>query len=124
MKVKINGVYSPGDIEKERVSLTVLENVNMSNYAIMDHTFKQDGDLSDKGRHSYRFPSKLVSKNDFVVLYTKEKPMGVKDEKVEKDIKHHFLYMGRKSTVWNKNGGDTCTLMEVHDSHIVKVNSH
>lgn len=120
MKVKINSVYSPGDIKRERVSFTALKAVEISNYAVMDHTFTQEGDLSDKGRHVYRFPKKEINEGDVIILYSKK---GSNSSGVRNGRNVHFFYWGRDTTIWNANNNDTCTLMEVHDSQVVKVNA-
>lgn len=122
MKVKIVGVYSPGDIEKERVHLKIVEDkVNIGRYAVMDHTFNAEGELIDIGRHVFRFKSQDIKKADHIILYTK---VGKYHTKIREDkTTAHFIYWGRKAPVWNKAGGDTCTLMELHDSQVVKVNT-
>ena len=120
MKIKINKVNSPGNLEKERVGFTVLENAEISDYAVMDHKFTESGDLSDKGRHVYRFPKKSIPKGDRVILYTK---VGTNSSEKKDGYTAHFFYWNRKATVWNANNKDTCNLLELHDTQVVLVNS-
>ncbi|MBL7937607.1 MAG: lamin tail domain-containing protein [Bacteroidia bacterium] len=120
MKVKINKVNSPGNLAKERVGFVALETVEISNYAVMDHSFSNDGDLSDIGRHVYKFPKKVIPQGDKIVLYTKR---GTNSAEQKEGYTVHFFYWNRAATVWNANDRDTCILMEVHDTQVVKVNA-
>lgn len=120
MNLRIIAVRDKGDLEKERLVLSVSKDDNTLGYVVMDTTFDADGDVSNKGRHAYRFPEKEISAGDFVVLYTRAKPNGWSTESVAKDskTKTHFFYWGRETTVWNQDG-DRCTLMYIVDSKAV-----
>jgi len=56
---------------EERVMLRALEDCELSNYIIVDHTFDEHRNLSDKIRHSFWFPKQQVKAGDIIFLYTK-----------------------------------------------------
>jgi len=120
MNLRIKEVKDKGDLENERLVLSVSKDDNTLGYVVMDTTFDEEGDVSNKGRHAYKFPEKEVSAGDLVVLYTRAKPNGRSAEKVAKDgkTKTHFFYWSRETTVWNQDG-DRCTLLYIVDSKAV-----
>lgn len=124
MKLEITNIKTPGTLDTERVVLLAKEAVDIGNYYIVDETFDEEGKLSNIGRHVYKFPSKQIAKDEHVVLYTRAKHRDSINEKLDPDnnkLKYHFFYWGREKTVWNANGKDTCTLLEVHHKKTVPV---
>lgn len=120
MGIHIVRVREKGNLDEERLVLRADKDTNTSGLVVMDATFNEEGDVSNKGRHAYRFPPKEIDKGDFVVLYTRSKPENGKDHSVGDDgkTKTHFFYWDRDATVWNQDG-DHCTLMRVVDSKVV-----
>lgn len=116
MKLNILYAKDKGDITKERLVLKVLEDANTSGYVVVDATYDSDGDLSNLGKHAYKFPSKDVKKGDYVILFTKAAGSAAKvEEENQSSTTNHNFYWGRKATVWNKDG-DYCTLLYIVDS--------
>lgn len=114
--LKIIEVKDKGDIENERLVLSVIDDGNTLGYVVMDATFNEDGDFSNKGRHAFKFKRKSVKKDDLVVLYSR-KAMGSLEEKRSSGniFTIHFFFWGRDATIWNKTE-DFCTLLYIVDS--------
>lgn len=112
MILKIIGVYDRGDIQTQRLSLQVIADGNLKNYAIVDNTFTQEGELSNEHRHFYSFPDFQVKKDEFVVLCTK---VGTTKPNCKyPDGVYHFFFWNLNVSVWNEN--DTAYLLQMSDS--------
>ena len=100
MDLTIRAIRDAGNAKLERIVLKVCEDCNVGDFLIMDTTY--DGDrISNKLRHTYWFPDKVVKKGDLVILYTKE---GKINEKINlSGNTSHFFYWNLKETVWNKD---------------------
>ena len=98
MKVELDRVYSPGEIEKERLVLNVRASTDIGDYALLQARYADDTLLSGRCE-AYWFPFKAVNRDDLVVVYTKQ---GAMKEKEWKDgTKVHFFYWGLTQPIWN-----------------------
>jgi hypothetical protein len=120
MNLELLRIEEKGNLEKERVVLRVKKDDSTNNYVIMDATFDEEGDISNIGRHAYKFWSKDVKTGDFVVLYTRKKNANTPNEteRVSGKPVTHFFYWGRQATIWNIEK-DYCRLLYIIDSKIV-----
>ncbi|WP_460952589.1 hypothetical protein AB6N16_08050 [Pseudomonas marginalis] len=109
MKLKIDFVHGHGNASEERVVLTVLEDCDIDNYMICDATYKSDGTLSNKSRHSKWFPSKNVKKGARISLHTR---VGEDHDADHKGVTWHHIYWNIKSPIWNDTG-DAAVLLEL-----------
>jgi len=111
MSLVFYNIQNKGDANEEYVILRATQTVNIHKYMVADRTFTKDGDLSNIHRHTFRFPSYTVAKDEFVVLFTKEgKPhVGEMDE----GDKAHVFYWGSKAAIWNDNTVEKAELLEV-----------
>lgn len=102
-KFKLVEVRDAGKLDKERVFFKVNEDVDLGDYVLTDTTYAADGTQSNKLRHVYEFPTKLVEKGSFVSLYTKAgtAQLGTLDDEI---TPLHRMYWGLKETIWNKTG--------------------
>lgn len=102
MQMKIVSIHNHGNSSKERVWLKVLEDCDLTYYAVADSTYTEDGGLSNKLRHFFWFPNHGVSKGDFVSLRT-----GKGTDKTfvndNNDTVHRF-HCGLDTSVWNDDG--------------------
>lgn len=102
MKLKILYVKESGNLQKERVVLKVLSKTDIGNYVLSDTTYHDDESVSNKLRHIFWFPDKIVNAGDYIALYTKS---GTDREFENKSntITHRF-HWGIEKSIWNKDG--------------------
>lgn len=102
MKLRILYVKESGNLQQERVVLKVLSNTDIGNYVVCDTTYHDDDSVSNKLRHIFWFPDKVVNKGDYIALYTK--PGADREfENKSKTITHSF-HWGIEKSIWNKDG--------------------
>lgn len=110
MKLQILGLVDRKGPGKERLHLRVLADANLSFYMVADTTYTNPTAISNKHRHSYWFPSRLVKAGDHVVLYS---GIGTESSKLNSDgTTSYFYYWGINQTIWN-NTGDCAVLFEL-----------
>lgn len=110
MSLKIIDVKDAGVLEKERVRIKVTADCNLNDYMVMDCTYDDAGQSSNKHRHVYFFPEKAVKKDEYVILYTCEgEDKTGAWSKQDKTATHRF-YWGLETTVWNGNGDEALIL--------------
>ncbi len=106
----INIINNADPDDDECVILVVEEDINLGNYAIRDHTYDDDGDVSDIFPHYYEFPHKAVKKGEIIVLYTGTGKDG--SYKNAEDTNVHAFYWGSDESIWN-NSGDQAILLRI-----------
>lgn len=112
MDIEILKVYNPGE-DNEYIRLRVNENCNLNKFLIYDTTFDQEGNVSNKLPHVFRFPNIQVSSADtpLIRLYTKRNYQTQKWVAPDK-INNLILSWRLNETIWNKDG-DKATLVEI-----------
>ncbi|AOE86752.1 hypothetical protein [Pseudomonas sp. TCU-HL1] len=118
MNLVIQGVYEAGVLEKEHVFFKATEELELSDYLVADHTYDAKGNLSDKHRHTFWFPSRIVKKGEFVALRTGSGTPR-KYTKDNGQVVHRF-YWNLKATVWNETG-DAAALYKVGTPSVKRV---
>lgn len=111
-QLKILKVHNHGDSKEEHVLIEVIDDCDLSDYALIDSTFDDDGNVSNKNRHVFWFPSCDVSAGDFVSLRTgkgKDRTYTNDNDKVV-----HRFHWGLDTSVWNDDG-DAATLIQISD---------
>lgn len=112
MKLKIHSVEGKGDLNKECIWISVLEDINDLNYyMISDTTYSNEHDVSNELRHLYWFPKKSVKKGDWILLMTKDGANTSLPNKSHTTTHNFYWKLGK--TVWNK-GGDTAVLFHLN----------
>lgn len=120
MKVKILYVKDSGDRKKERLVLKVLSNTDIGSYIVCDTTYHPDDSISNKLRHVFWFPDKIVNEGDFIALYSTS---GTDREFENKaGTKTHRFHWGLDETIWNKDG-DGAVVFHIDEWIIKKVPS-
>jgi hypothetical protein len=110
MKAKLLYVKDKGDLKNERVVLKALARIDIGRYMICDTTYNEDDTVSNKLRHTFWFPDKVIEEGDFVALYTRA---GEDREYSNKaDTTTYCFYWGIDRTIWNKEG-DAAVLFEL-----------
>jgi hypothetical protein len=112
MSLKFYNIQNHGDAEKEFVLLQATADVNIHKYMIADRTFKENGDLSNVHRHTFRFPSVDVKKGEFVVLFTKKGTPGT--GKTTDGEKTYRFFWGSDAPFWNDKNVEQAELLEVN----------
>ncbi|WP_146074091.1 hypothetical protein [Methylobacterium sp. 190mf] len=112
MQLKIIRVHSHGDVGNERVWMKVTGDCDLSDYAVFDSTYDDDGNVSNKNRHVFWFPSQNVETGDFVSLRTGKG----KDKTLVNDDGNtvHRFHWGLGTSVWNDDG-DVATLVRINE---------
>jgi hypothetical protein len=115
MKLQITGVHN-GSKTDEHVGLRVLQDCDLGDYAIADNTFSEEGDLSNKHVHIFRFPSTKAKTGDLVFLHTGK---AKKLKTPEGETRHRFFW-NLSTPVWN-NDGDRAILLHISQTAAASV---
>jgi hypothetical protein len=98
-----------GKPEEEYVQIFVLQDVILSNYALVDRTFDEEGGISNEFRHIFVFPKISVDAGDVIYLHTGK---GRNDSFIgDGGSTVHTLFWGADHCVWNNRGGDRATII-------------
>jgi len=109
MKMKITGIEDTGNLEKERIVLKVLDDVDVGRYAIFKSKKIGDKKVSNKVSLTFWFQDQPVKKDDLVVVYTKA---GTYKSTVNPSGNtSHFFYWDLSSAIWNNE--DAVVLLNV-----------
>ena len=112
MKLKLLYVKDNGDLKNERVVLKAVSRVDIGGYLLSDTTFNDKGGVSNKLRHVYWFPDRLIEPGDFVALYTRK---GVDSQRSNKaGTITHWFFWDLDGTIWNKDK-DAAVLFEIEN---------
>lgn len=98
MDIKIQEILDRGN-DEERLVLRVLKNCNLNSYLVLDTTFDNAGNISNRNRHVYVFANVSVKKDDYVVLYTKVGNNVVQNN--ADGTTSYFFYWNMQSHIWN-----------------------
>jgi len=109
MSLKISSVQNQGNASDEYVVFKASADINVNQYMVEDNTFS-GGKFSNVHRHPFRFPSKTVKKDEYVVLYTRKGTNG--EGKMDNGAKFYSFYWGSDAAIWN-NEGDKVVLLKV-----------
>jgi len=103
MKLQLRSIVAPGKLQKERLTLRALEDLDVGDYLVAQSGYADDSPTTDFD-HTLWFPYKEIQKGDLVVVYTKA---GTNSERVlANGHKAHFFYLDLTSTIWdNPNNG-------------------
>ena len=102
MNLVISSVKDAGDLNRERLVLRATENLNVGDFAVLCCSHINENEVgSGDIPHTYWFENAEVSKDDFVVLYTKR---GTRSSKTaDTGRTSHFFYWDRTGSIWNAN---------------------
>lgn len=111
MGLKLHSAVNGTSPDKELIWLTTDEKINLSGYALVDRTFKSDGEISNEFRHIFIFPNIELNSGDWVCLYNGKGEYTTRPYQHNTTKKVHKLYWGADHCVWNDEGGDRATLI-------------
>lgn len=111
MKIIIEGVKRQGD-KDEYISFKVIAvEVDLKDFLLIDTTFDEDGEVSNKERHIFKFPKQTVTKDQKIFLYTHSQKFKQGALNRAGNI---FYSWNLGHDVWN-DGGDKAVLIEIAD---------
>lgn len=105
--------------KEEYVLIKVLKDCNLRDYLIGDNTYNNEGELSNKNPHTYRFPDKAVKAGEFVSLWTGKNLNNYVYSAIKTGEPVHRYYWGLGICVWN-NDEDVAHLMRITHTKNVK----
>ena len=112
MSVRIKSIAAAGNLDKERIVMSVLAKDDIGSYAVLRSHCRDDGGVTTKVSHVFWFPDKLVASGDFVVLYSKE---GVNKSRANTNgTSSHFFYWRSDKPLW-KGSGYAAVLLHVDE---------
>ena len=116
MDIELVDICNPGG-EYEYILLKVNQDCNLGKFLIYDTTYDQEGNLSNKLPHFFRFPNYNVTKTNtpLIRLYTSMN-YKIQEWVNPQKVNNLILSWRLKETIWNKEG-DKATLVEVGDQH-------
>lgn len=92
MKFNVRGVREPGELDKERVVVDLLEDGNTGTLIVASTTQQDSNRISARISSPYWVPDQDVKKGDLLVIYTKK---GSRNTKENNDgTTSYFFYMG------------------------------
>lgn len=112
MKLIIKQVKDHGTIKNERIILQAIDNVDVGYYMIADTTYINKDEVSNKLRHTFWMPDKIIKKDDLIVIYTKNGKDSINNNK--SGTQTHFFYWGLEKTIWNIEE-DAAAIFSIND---------
>ena len=104
MKLKIQQITGQTPPEDERLILTVVAPVDLSEFMVVNTLRDEQGFKQNHNRQVYVFPSLQVAKGDKVVLYTGK---GIDSRlTIENNSVRHSFYWGLSKRIWRRHIGD------------------
>lgn len=104
MKLKIQQITGQTPPDDERLILTVVAPVNLSEFMVVNTLRDAEGLKQKQNRQVYVFPSVQVTKGDKVVLYT-----GKGNDSrltIENNNVRYSFYWGLSKRIWRRHIGD------------------
>jgi len=111
MSLEIVTIQNNGNASEEYVLLKATKTVNLSNYAVVDRTFDEEGNVSNIYRHFYRFPSQQVKEGEYVSLRTSKGTY--KYDKLKDGSPVHRFYWGSEAPIWNDTNVESAEVLKV-----------
>lgn len=100
MNIKIVAIRDKGIVDKERIVLKALSNLDLGYFMIFLTSKLGDTTFEGSPDKVFWFPDKEIKKDDFVILYTKS---GRSTEIINKNgTKSHFFYWELNPPIFNK----------------------
>ena len=118
MDISLDRIVNAGE-ENEYLLMSVNKDCNLGKFLVYDTTYDQDGNVSNKLPHLYRFPAKDIKKEriPLIRLYTC-KNYATQEWVNPRGVNNLILSWRLQETIWNKEG-DRANLIEIsNESHI------
>ena len=99
MKLQIVRIAERGLANKERLHLSVLQETNLSYYAVLLSRYVTPASIANGSLAGFWFPNQLVRAGDQVILFSG--PGTQTAQRQANGTTIHFFYWGLPNTVWN-----------------------
>jgi hypothetical protein len=107
MNIKLKRITFRGDLEKERIVLEAIRDLDIGGYAIFVSRDLGEGKVSSNIKLTYWFPDKSIKSGDLVVLYSKSR---LNSEKLNQDgTTTHFYYWEQAKAVFDTE--ESCAIV-------------
>lgn len=110
MQLELKSFADVGIIDKERLAIRVLADVNIGSYVVLRSIKSDKGKPVSGTKDAYWFPDIEVKKGDMIVLYTKSGTSG-KKALAGGDGLAHFYYWSKKTPLWGEDKNNTAVLI-------------
>ncbi|WP_448101788.1 hypothetical protein [Luteibacter jiangsuensis] len=110
MKLSIKTFADAGVLEKERLVLRALEDVDIGDYLVLRTKRSNKGGATGGGVDAYWLPDLEVKAGDLVVIYTRKGTSSKKELTGGRTA--HFYYWKKDKTFWDAKDGNYAVLME------------
>jgi predicted Mrr-cat superfamily restriction endonuclease len=97
MNLELRGIENIGDLDRERVVMRAIQNVDIGDYAVLRCNPAENGVASGNVPGAFWFLDKTINKGDLVVLYSKS---GVSSAKTGLHRVTYFYYWGKSQSQW------------------------
>jgi hypothetical protein len=111
MSLQIVLIQNNGDASEEYVLLKATRAINLNNYAIVDRTFDEEGNVSNIHRHFYRFPLQEVREGEYISLRTSKG--NYKYGTLKDGSPVHRFYWGSDAPIWNDSNAESAEVLEL-----------
>ena len=101
MKFKIDGLKEPGNLDKARVVIQILEDGNVGKLLVATTTQQAEDRVSSKIKTPYWIPDQDVVKGDLVVIYTKNGKTN--SRKNNNGSSSYFFYIGVEQPLYTED---------------------
>lgn len=112
MDIELTQICNPGE-EFEYIMLKVNRDCNLRKFMIYDTTYDQEGNISNKLPHFFRFPNLYVrSQNTPIIRLYTTKNYRIQEWVDPRNVNNLILSWRLNETIWNRDG-DRATLIKV-----------
>jgi len=109
MSLVVRSFADKGNLEKERIVLRAMEEVEIGHYTLLRSDSTTEGAAISGSKDAYWFPNKKVKKDDLVILYTKKGTPSTKS--LASGATAHFYYWRHASAFWGEDKKNVAVLL-------------
>ncbi len=110
MQLELKNFADAGVLDKERLIIRVLADINIGSYVVLRSKKSDSGKPISGTKDAYWFPDVAVNRGDLIVLYTKR---GTSSKKPLDGRDAHFYYWSQSSPFWGADKNNTAVLLDV-----------
>lgn len=110
MQLELKSFADAGVLDKERLVIRALADVNIGSYVVLRSKKNSSGNPISGTKDAYWFPDVDVSRGDLIVLYTKR---GTSSKKAldTGGGTAHFYYWSQSTPFWGSDKSNTAVLI-------------